>query len=85
MRGTFWKIANEAIQCIEQVIAQQICILMNGNIYNFSFSHCFIQMITICNLPTYKSLVSKWRRHPPASHDMLKLALYETFMRKWDF
>ncbi len=63
--------------CTEQVIDEQICMLMNGNIYNFSKRTCLHSSgwNSVIYEPNVTSLVSKWRRHPPASYDLILIGL----------
>ena len=53
------------------------------------FSKTFLSVFKLlepCYLwPILRSLVSKWRRYPPASHDMLLIDLLKHFWEEMDF
>ncbi len=52
--GTFLEVANEAINhsTVEQVIDEQLSLLINGNILNFSTYLCPFKWLELCYLPT---------------------------------
>ncbi len=73
----FQKLQKKPFNCTEQVIDEQICVLMNGNFCNFSKRTCLHSngQNSVIYQPNLTSLVSKWRRHLPASSDMLLIGL----------
>ncbi len=59
---------------------------MNGNICIFLISTPDFHTVYVQNYNSIiYQLIFQWRRHQPASNDMLLIAYYEMFLGKFDF